>query len=153
MSKKRKRVAFSMRIGYPLIHRKTLKPFEIKGFEKEKSLQRFYQNRRRDLGVNYDFNRNPRSAGCTPLLRGCICFSWGASPRCEVHFHLPRANVSFPCGLGESSKAAVKNRGFFIYSMTMFALTNKAFCSLMRIILYSQLRNKQSERSTAPSRT
>jgi len=24
-----------MRIGYPLIHRKTLKPFEIKGFDKK----------------------------------------------------------------------------------------------------------------------
>ena len=46
---KRKRAAFSMRIGCPLYLWKTLKPFEIKGLGKKISPRQFYQNYRGDM--------------------------------------------------------------------------------------------------------
>ena len=71
-SEKGKRVAFTVRIGYPLIHRKTHKPLKIKGLGQKIILRQFYQNHRRIMAKVDLIDRNCTLWGAPRLEVGCI---------------------------------------------------------------------------------
>ena len=71
---KRKRVAFSMRSGHPLIHKKTLKPFEIEDFSKKIPPRQFYQNYRGDM---VRVARLERAASTSQMSRATNCTTPG----------------------------------------------------------------------------